>query len=83
MHVAALCRLLPERDPHPAIYGTLEAILDRSAGVASCQAATRSMRRRDDWRTVGTVGVALIAARSASMAALSRRNSDSLMSPHL
>jgi len=27
-HVAALCRLLPERDAHPGIYAALEAILD-------------------------------------------------------
>jgi DNA repair protein RecO (recombination protein O) len=28
-HLAALCRLLPERDPHPAIYDAVLAILDR------------------------------------------------------
>jgi DNA repair protein RecO (recombination protein O) len=28
-HLAALCRLLAEREPHAAIYGTLEEILDR------------------------------------------------------
>jgi DNA repair protein RecO (recombination protein O) len=28
-HLAALCRLLPERDPHPEIYGQLCEILDR------------------------------------------------------
>jgi DNA repair protein RecO (recombination protein O) len=28
-HLAALCRLLAEREPHAAIYGTLDAILDR------------------------------------------------------
>ena len=28
-HIAALCRLLPERDPHPAIYDAALAILDR------------------------------------------------------
>jgi DNA repair protein RecO (recombination protein O) len=27
-HLAALCRLLPERDPHPAIYEAAAAILD-------------------------------------------------------
>jgi DNA repair protein RecO (recombination protein O) len=27
-HLAALCRLLPERDPHPAVYTALEAIID-------------------------------------------------------
>jgi DNA repair protein RecO (recombination protein O) len=27
-HLAALCRLLPERDPHPAIHATLAAIMD-------------------------------------------------------
>jgi DNA repair protein RecO (recombination protein O) len=27
-HVAALVRLLPERDPHPAVHAALEAILD-------------------------------------------------------
>jgi DNA repair protein RecO (recombination protein O) len=28
-HLAGLARLLPERDPHEAVYGELEAILDR------------------------------------------------------
>jgi DNA repair protein RecO (recombination protein O) len=28
-HLAALCRLLPERDPHPQIHDALEAVLDR------------------------------------------------------
>ena len=27
-HLAALCRLLPERDPHPQIHDSLEAVLD-------------------------------------------------------
>jgi DNA repair protein RecO (recombination protein O) len=27
-HIAALCRLLPERDPHPEIHAALEALLD-------------------------------------------------------
>ena len=29
-HLAALCRLLAEREAHAAIYGTLDAILDHS-----------------------------------------------------
>jgi DNA repair protein RecO (recombination protein O) len=28
-HLAALCRLLPERDPHPEIYDSLAILLDR------------------------------------------------------
>jgi DNA repair protein RecO (recombination protein O) len=28
-HLAALCRLLPERDPHPDVHGRLEVMLDR------------------------------------------------------
>src|SRR5690242_3667682 len=28
-HLAALCRLLPERDAHPAVYDTLEVLVDR------------------------------------------------------
>jgi DNA repair protein RecO (recombination protein O) len=28
-HLAALCRLLPERDPHPAVYHALREALDR------------------------------------------------------
>src|SRR5262245_48333733 len=28
-HLAALCRLLPERDPHPAVYAALETLVDR------------------------------------------------------
>jgi DNA repair protein RecO (recombination protein O) len=27
-HLAALCRLLPERDPHPAVYAALETIIE-------------------------------------------------------
>jgi DNA repair protein RecO (recombination protein O) len=36
-HLAALMRLLPERDPHDALYDALDAILDRldDAGVAA------------------------------------------------
>jgi DNA repair protein RecO (recombination protein O) len=29
MHLGALCRLLPERDPHPQVHETLSDILDR------------------------------------------------------
>jgi DNA repair protein RecO (recombination protein O) len=28
-HLAALCRLLPERDPHPQIHAALEAVIER------------------------------------------------------
>jgi len=28
-HLAALCRLLPERDPHPEVHGRLDAMLDQ------------------------------------------------------
>lgn len=28
MHIAALCRLLPERDPHPQIHAALDHVLD-------------------------------------------------------
>jgi DNA repair protein RecO (recombination protein O) len=34
-HLAALVRLLPERDPHPAIYAALETILDRVDDIAA------------------------------------------------
>ena len=34
-HLAALVRLLPERDPHPSIFTTLETILDRIDDVAA------------------------------------------------
>src|SRR5437870_1211781 len=27
-HLAALCRLLPERDPHPQIHAVLDAVID-------------------------------------------------------
>lgn len=33
-HLAALCRLLPERDPHPAIVPMVEAILDHISDAA-------------------------------------------------
>jgi DNA repair protein RecO (recombination protein O) len=32
-HIAALCRLLPERDPHPLVAPMIEAILDRMDDV--------------------------------------------------
>jgi DNA repair protein RecO (recombination protein O) len=39
IHLAALCRLLPERDPHPSIYaaltGVLHILLDRRRAAAS------------------------------------------------
>ena len=41
-HLAALCRLLPERDPHPEVYDQLCQILDRLADQA---AAARLMVR--------------------------------------
>jgi DNA repair protein RecO (recombination protein O) len=31
MHIAALCRLLPERDPHPQIHAMLDHVLDALA----------------------------------------------------
>jgi DNA repair protein RecO (recombination protein O) len=36
MHIAALCRLLPERDPHPQIHATLDHVLGAlvDAGLA-------------------------------------------------
>ena len=34
-HLAALVRLLPERDPHPTVYGALEAILENLGDVGS------------------------------------------------
>ena len=33
-HLAALARLLPERDPHPALYAALDCILERLGDVA-------------------------------------------------
>lgn len=39
-HLAALCRLLPERDPHPAIVPMVEAILDRMDDAAVAGALT-------------------------------------------
>ncbi len=39
-HLAALCRLLPERDPHPAIVPMVEAILDHMSDVAIVGALT-------------------------------------------
>ena len=37
-HLAALCRLLPERDPHPEVHSHLTAILDRLDEPASAAA---------------------------------------------
>jgi DNA repair protein RecO (recombination protein O) len=41
-HLAALCRLLPERDPHPEVHDRLAAILDR---LDEPQAAAAEMVR--------------------------------------
>src|ERR1700730_75727 len=38
-HLAALCRLLPERDPHPGLYEAVLAILDRMHDRALAAAA--------------------------------------------
>lgn len=37
-HLAALCRLLPERDPHPAIVPMIEAILDHMGDAPAASA---------------------------------------------
>ena len=39
-HLAALCRLLPERDPHPEIVPLVEAILDRMNDATLAAALT-------------------------------------------
>src|SRR5438876_87181 len=47
-HLAALCRLLPERDPHPAVYDAVVAILDRMhkrAPISSPRSCRRGGRR--------------------------------------
>ncbi len=40
-HLAALCRLLPERDPHAEVYNSLAVVLDRleNSGTASASVA--------------------------------------------
>ncbi|HWP25539.1 MAG TPA: DNA repair protein RecO [Xanthobacteraceae bacterium] len=38
-HLAALCRLLPERDPHPVVYEALRDALDRLQDAAAGAAA--------------------------------------------
>jgi len=45
-HLAALCRLLPERDPHPGIYDALAAILDgmRDRRLTGARAARFELR---------------------------------------
>jgi DNA repair protein RecO (recombination protein O) len=42
MHVAALCRLLPERDPHPQIHATLDHVL---GGLVDARLAGPRMAR--------------------------------------
>jgi DNA repair protein RecO (recombination protein O) len=46
MHLAALARLLPERDPHGSIYEELEGILDRidDAAAVACEVARFELR---------------------------------------
>lgn len=45
-HLAALARLLPERDPHASIYDELEAILDQldDAAAVACEVARFELR---------------------------------------
>jgi DNA repair protein RecO (recombination protein O) len=45
-HLAALCRLLPERDPHPSIHDALTGVLDRllDAGLAGPALARFELR---------------------------------------
>ena len=45
-HLAALCRLLAEREPHAAIYGTLDAILDQFDDPLIAAAVDRALRAR-------------------------------------
>jgi DNA repair protein RecO (recombination protein O) len=45
-HLAALCRLLPERDPHPAIHDAIVAILDRIEDRALAGAAVARFELR-------------------------------------
>jgi DNA repair protein RecO (recombination protein O) len=42
MHLAALCRLLPERDPHPAVHAALTGLLD---GISNRRTAGQEMAR--------------------------------------
>ena len=40
-HLAALCRLLPERDPHPKVHDALSAVLDQLEGEAAAAQVVR------------------------------------------
>jgi DNA repair protein RecO (recombination protein O) len=40
-HLAALCRLLPERDPHPKVHDALLAVLDELEGEAAAAHVVR------------------------------------------
>src|SRR5689334_6598392 len=54
-HLAALARLLPERDPHASIYEALEAILDR---IDDAAAVARDVARFE-LRMLAELGVGL------------------------
>ena len=49
-HLAALVRLLPERDPHEMIYEMLEATLDQLDDPAAAADQPREIRACDAWR---------------------------------
>ena len=46
-HVAALLRLLPERDPHPALYETLAVLVDHLDDAGPRAGPLRAVRARD------------------------------------
>jgi DNA repair protein RecO (recombination protein O) len=60
-HLAALVRLLPERDPHPAVHEALEAILDRVGDPALAGALVV----RFELRMLAELGFGLDLARCA------------------
>ena len=54
-HVAALCRLLPERDPHEAVHDMVEAILERIAD----RTLTAALIAHFELRLIGELGFSL------------------------
>jgi DNA repair protein RecO (recombination protein O) len=60
-HLAALVRLLPERDPHPAVHEALEAVLDQLGDAA----AAGGMVLRFELQMLAELGFGLDLARCA------------------
>ena len=70
MHIAALCRLLPERDPHPQIHAALDHVLDALARCAACRPAHGALRAADCSPSSASASISRSCAATGSTAEL-------------